>query len=74
MEDVLAAIAEIGDAGRVIVEQDIFPDPAEPPERPAADQVADREWLRARGIQPPGGGQQPGKGYLAGQRRQQPAG
>ncbi len=50
MEDVLAAIAEIGYDGWVIVEQDIFPDPAEPPERPAADQVANREWLRARGI------------------------
>lgn len=50
MEDVLAAISDIRYAGWVIVEQDIFPDPAEPPERPAADQVANREWLRARGI------------------------
>jgi inosose dehydratase len=50
LEDVLAAIGEIGYAGWVIVEQDIFPDPAEPPERPAADQAANREWLRARGI------------------------
>ncbi len=30
--------------------QDIFPDPAEPADRPAADQAANREWLRARGI------------------------
>ncbi|MGO8961875.1 MAG: hypothetical protein ACLQFR_31570 [Streptosporangiaceae bacterium] len=49
-EDVLAAIADIGYTGWVTVEQDIFPDPAEPPERPATDQVANREWLRARGI------------------------
>jgi inosose dehydratase len=50
MEDVLAAITDIGYAGWVVVEQDIFPDPAEPPGRPATDQAANREWLRARGI------------------------
>jgi inosose dehydratase len=50
MDDVLAAITDIGYSGWVIVEQDIFPDPAEPPERPATDQAANREWLRARGI------------------------
>jgi inosose dehydratase len=50
MDDVLAAITGIGYSGWVIVEQDIFPDPAEPVERPAADQAANREWLRARGI------------------------
>jgi inosose dehydratase len=50
MDEVLAALTDIGYAGWVIVEQDIFPDPAEPPERAAADQAANREWLRARGI------------------------
>jgi inosose dehydratase len=50
MEEVLAAITDIGYSGWVIVEQDIFPDPAEPPERAAADQAANREWLRARGV------------------------
>jgi inosose dehydratase len=50
MEDVLAAITAIGYSGWVIVEQDIFPDPAEPADRPAADQAANREWLRERGI------------------------
>jgi inosose dehydratase len=50
MDEVLTALTDISYAGWVIVEQDIFPDPAEPPERPAADQAANREWLRARGI------------------------
>jgi inosose dehydratase len=50
MDEVLSALADISYAGWVIVEQDIFPDPAEPPGRPAADQAANREWLRARGI------------------------
>ena len=50
MDDVLSAITDIGYSGWVIVEQDIFPDPTEPPFRAAADQAANREWLRARGI------------------------
>jgi inosose dehydratase len=50
MDEVLQAIAGTGYSGWVVVEQDILPDPAEPVERPAADQVANREWLRARGI------------------------
>ncbi len=44
------AVATSPTRGWVIVEQDIVPDPAEPPGRPAADQAANREWLRARGI------------------------
>ena len=50
MEEVLQVISGIGYSGWVIVEQDIFADPAEPAERAAADQAANREWLRARGI------------------------
>ena len=50
LDEVLTALTDISYAGWVIVEQDIFPDPAEPPGRPAADQAANREWLRARGI------------------------
>jgi inosose dehydratase len=50
MDEVLAAITGIGYAGWVIVEQDIFPDPAEKIDRPAADQAANRDWLRARGV------------------------
>jgi inosose dehydratase len=50
MDEVLTALTDISYTGWVIVEQDIFPDPAEPPERPAADQAANRDWLRARGI------------------------
>lgn len=50
MDEVLEAISGIGYSGWVVVEQDIFPDPAEPPERAAADQAANREWLRARGL------------------------
>lgn len=50
MDEVLQAISDIDYSGWLIVEQDIFPDPAEPPGRAAADQVANRAWLRARGI------------------------
>jgi inosose dehydratase len=50
MDEVLTAITDIGYSGWLVVEQDIFPDPAEPVDVPAADQVANREWLRARGI------------------------
>jgi inosose dehydratase len=50
MEEVLSAITDVRYSGWVIVEQDIFPDPAEPPGRAAADQAANRDWLRVRGI------------------------
>jgi inosose dehydratase len=50
MDEVLAAIVAIGYAGWLVVEQDIFPDPAEAPGQVAARQAANRDWLRARGI------------------------
>jgi inosose dehydratase len=50
MDDVLKTIAEIDYAGWLVIEQDIFPDPAESADVVAQRQVANREWLRARGI------------------------
>jgi inosose dehydratase len=49
VEQVLAAISEIGYAGWLVVEQDVLPDPAQP-EQPARDQRRNREYLRAHGI------------------------
>jgi inosose dehydratase len=43
------ALGEIGYTGWLVVEQDIFPDPIEH-DRPARDQAANREFLRARGL------------------------
>jgi inosose dehydratase len=50
MEDVLSAIANIGYSGWLIVEQDIFPDREGFLQHAATDQIANREWLRARGF------------------------
>ncbi len=50
MDEVLKAISEIGYSGWLVVEQDIFPDPAESPDVVARQQAANREWLRSRGI------------------------
>jgi inosose dehydratase len=46
---VLEALAQIGYAGWLVVEQDILPDPARPG-RPAIDQRRNREYLRAHGL------------------------
>ena len=49
IEQVLDALAEIGYAGWLVVEQDVLPDP-ENPDQPAADQRRNREYLRAHGL------------------------
>lgn len=50
MDEVLRTIVTNGYAGWLVVEQDIFPDPAESPGQVAARQAANRAWLRERGI------------------------
>jgi inosose dehydratase len=50
IDDVLGALREIGYSGWLVVEQDIIPDPAEPARQAAVDQVANRTYLRERGI------------------------
>jgi inosose dehydratase len=46
---VLKALAGIGYAGWLVVEQDVLPDPADP-EQPALDQQRNREYLRGHGL------------------------
>jgi len=46
----LAAVRSTGFAGWVVVEQDGILDDAWPPTRAFADQVENREFLRARGM------------------------
>jgi inosose dehydratase len=50
VDAVLAALQEIGYAGWLVVEQDIIPDPADPPGLAAREQAANREYLRTRGL------------------------
>ena len=50
IDRVLDGLREIGYGGWLVVEQDIIPDPADPPDQAAGDQAANREFLRARGI------------------------
>lgn len=50
IEPLLDAVRAAGYSGWLVVEQDIFPDREGFAERAAADQVANREWLRARGF------------------------
>ena len=50
VEQVLGKLRENRYDGWLVVEQDIIPDPADPPDAAAQDQAANREWLRARGF------------------------
>jgi inosose dehydratase len=50
IDDVLDRLRENGYEGWLVVEQDIIPDPSDPQGQAATDQVANREYLRARGI------------------------
>ena len=50
LDRVLEELREVGYDGWLVVEQDILPDAEEGAEAPARDQVANREWLRARGL------------------------
>ncbi|HUO75013.1 MAG TPA: sugar phosphate isomerase/epimerase [Solirubrobacteraceae bacterium] len=50
IDRVLDGLREIGYSGWLVVEQDIIPDPADPPDQAAQDQAANREFLAARGI------------------------
>jgi inosose dehydratase len=50
MDEVLAALREIGYSGWLVVEQDMIPEPGEPVEQAAAEQADNREYLRARGL------------------------
>ncbi len=47
--EVLDALSGIGYTGWIVVEQDVLPDPREP-DRPAAEQRRNREYLRAYGL------------------------
>jgi sugar phosphate isomerase/epimerase len=46
---VLDALADIGYAGWLVVEQDVLPDPHNP-RQPAEDQRRNREYLRTYGL------------------------
>jgi inosose dehydratase len=50
VEDTLGALRDTGYAGWLVVEQDIMPDPADPPGWAAGEQVANRAYLRALGF------------------------
>jgi inosose dehydratase len=50
IDEVLRSLREHGYNGWLVVEQDIIPDPSDPRHRAANDQVANRQYLRARGI------------------------
>ena len=50
VDGVLDALRAIGYSGWLVVEQDTMPDPAWPLEHAAADQAANRAYLRRRGI------------------------
>jgi inosose dehydratase len=50
IESVLTALIATGYGGWLVVEQDIFPDRPGSLEQAVHDQIANREWLRARGI------------------------
>ncbi len=50
IDDVLGSLHAISYRGWLVVEQDMIPDPAEPSGRAAVDQVANRQYLRERGI------------------------
>jgi inosose dehydratase len=50
VDQVLEALRGSGYDGWLVVEQDIIPDPGDPPDAAARDQAANREWLRARGF------------------------
>lgn len=49
LAEVLAAMAEIGYSGWLVVEQDVLPDPDDP-SRPAIEQRRNREYLHAHGL------------------------
>jgi inosose dehydratase len=50
LDGVLDALQGIGYSGWVVVEQDLMPEATDDPTEIAADQVANREYLRARGL------------------------
>ena len=50
LDRVLDRLRAAGYSGWLVVEQDIIPDPADPADQAARDQVANREYLQARGI------------------------
>jgi inosose dehydratase len=50
IDEVLAALQAIDYSGWLVVEQDIIPDPADPPGQAAREQAANRAFLRARGL------------------------
>jgi inosose dehydratase len=50
IDDVLAALRDVGYSGWLVVEQDMIPKPDEPVELAAGEQVRNREYLRERGI------------------------
>ncbi len=50
VDAVLDGLRRIGYAGWVVIEQDLMPQPTDPPGKVAADQVANREYLQARGL------------------------
>jgi inosose dehydratase len=50
VDRVLEQLSEIGYECWLVVEQDIIPDSSEPADQAALDQLANREYLRARGL------------------------
>ena len=50
IEQVLEELSKIDYSGWLVVEQDCMPDPAWPLDRAADDQVANRAYLKRRGI------------------------
>ena len=50
IDRVLDRLRALDYSGWLVVEQDILPDPLDPPDQAARDQAANREYLRARGL------------------------
>jgi inosose dehydratase len=50
LDEVLSLLGEIGYEGWLVVEQDILPDASDAVVQATGDQVANREYLNARGI------------------------
>jgi inosose dehydratase len=50
VQETLSALRDTGYAGWLVVEQDIMPEPSDPPDWAAGEQEANREYLRALGL------------------------
>ena len=50
IDEVLAALDDVGYSGWIVVEQDMIPEPQESADRSIAEQAANRRFLRERGL------------------------